>query len=200
MAQVNLSETVKEEIEQIKEDQGHKSLDSVVRVLLERSRVVSEHRMVLREVLGDGQMPQSVTYVSEPISVELGKQITDEYEHIDAETAHGIFSRCLDGGRTTEKQLLERTHGFIEGCQLISSCLVDQKLDLENEERPENPDEMIAILGDVYGKISTENKEKVRTLVEEYNVPIEEAGKTVAMSIEQESGEWADYVRSVVNS
>ena len=29
---------------------------------------------------------------------------------------------------------------------------------------------------------------------------IEEAGKTVAMSIEQESGEWADYVRSVVNS
>lgn len=203
MVQVNLSEKVKEEIEQIKKDQGHKSLDSVVRVLLERSRVVSDHRLVLREVLGDDQMPQPADDVGEPIKKtpdRLVQQITSEYEHIDTETAHGIFSRCINGGCTTEQELLERTRGFIEGCKLISSCRVDEKLDFENGERPNDADEMIAMLDNTYDGISTENKEKVGTLVDDYGVPIEEAGKTVAMSIEQESGEWANHVRSVVNS
>lgn len=202
MVQVNLSEQVKSEIEQIKEDQDHKSLDSVVRVLLERSRVVSDHRLALREVLEDDQMPQPADDASENLKKNpdrLVQEITDEYEYIDAGTARGILKRCAPESCTTEQQLLERARGFIEGSKLLAQYRVNN-IDFEGENPPDSVTEVCAVLGGTYGGISAEKSEELRKMVEEYNVPLEEAGRSVAMSMEQESGEWVDVIQSAVNT
>jgi hypothetical protein len=192
MAQVNISEETKKQLENIRDTEGHKSLDSVIKLLTERAAHADTYKNLLHTETGRTNTESQHTAKTSDDDNETGviddaieyqdalNKLTEKYENIDETDlqrlltyAYNECSSITDGMKYVE--------GYIQGYNMRER---EEMRDEINEENLDSIDHGIVFLQNVIpGEVEEKDENTLWRLVTEYNVPIAEAVASVIGNI-----------------
>lgn len=196
MAQVNISEETKKELEEIRDAEGHKSLDSVIKLLAERA----DHAETYQKLLNTNDVNMNAETRNEPEentensdsngvvdrAIEYQEGITElkgKYSNIDDTDLKRLFRYACEECNSVS-DAMKYVEGYIQGYNMREREEMRNEMDSKNITSIE--DGVVFLREETSVDVKPKDENALQKLVNQYNVPIDEAIASMIWNINQE--------------
>lgn len=193
MAQVNISEATKKQLENIRDAEGHKSLDSVIKLLTERADHAETYKKLLDTNAANADSesqhsPQnndendSTGVVDSAIKYQDAlNDLKEKYDNIDENNLKRLLSYAYSECNSITGAI-RYVEGYIQGYNTREREEMRSKMDADNLTSVE--DGVLFLQDEIAIDVEEENKDMLTKLVTQYNVPVSEAVASVIGNVD----------------